>query len=104
MCVFNVRRSFSSTKSKAEYRKCNIPLWQVPPRSLDLNLVEQYWSRLRRRSQALDLAVLTANRPVPSEAAYIQRVRKVVRSQVSQEKAASIAKVRQEEMRAVREE
>ena len=94
----------SSTKSKAEYRKCNISLWQVPPRSLDLNLVEQYWSRLRRRLPALNLAGLAANRPVPSKAAYIQRVRNVVRSQVSQEKAASIAKVRHEEIRAVREE
>ena len=78
--------------SKNEYRKSRISFWQVPPRSPDLNPVEQYWSWLRRRLRALDLADLTAKRPVSSKAAYIQRVRNVVRSQISQEKAANIAR------------
>ena len=61
-------------------------------RSPDLNPVEEYWSWLRRRLLALDLADATAKRLVPSKAAYVQRVRNVVQSQASQEKAANIAK------------
>jgi hypothetical protein len=85
--------SFLRTKeSNKAYRKCKVRLWQIPPRSPDLNPIEKFWSWLRRRLRALDFADLRAKRPVPGKIAYRQRVRNVCRSKKAQRVAAACAK------------
>lgn len=43
-------------ESRAQYRKDKVRLWQIPPKSPDLNPIERFWSYLRRRLRRLDLA------------------------------------------------
>jgi len=50
-------------KSRPAHRRVNVHLWHVPPRSPDLNPVEKFWSWLRRKLRAMDLADLMAGRP-----------------------------------------
>jgi len=77
---------------KAAYRKAKVTLWAVPPKSPDLNPVERFWSWLRRRLRALDLADVRARRRPLSKAAYVRRVQSVIRSQKAQTVGANIAK------------
>ena len=81
--------SFLATKaSEAAYKKMDIKLWQVPPRSPDLNPVEKFWAWSRKRLRKLDLDDALAKRPALGKTAYKQRVRSVFRSQ----KAVKVAK------------
>ena len=48
--------------SRKAYRACGVSLWKLPAKSPDLNSVEKYWSWLRRRMRAMDLADLSAKR------------------------------------------
>jgi len=78
--------------SKAAHRKVKVSMWKIPPRSPDLNPVEQYWSWLRRKLRALDLQDLKQKRSTPGKTAYKQRVTSVLASAASQRAAANIAK------------
>ena len=71
--------SFSSA-----YRDAGVALWQIPPRSPDLNPVEKLWSWLRRKLRAMDLKDAVAKRPVLGKMAYTSRVRSVAYSQQAQ--------------------
>ena len=72
------------------HRAKGIRLSHVPARSPDLNLVEVYWSWLRRRLRALDLKDAKEKRPVPEKPYYRQRVRAVMKSAKSRTVARNI--------------
>ena len=68
-----------------------IKLWHIPPRSPDLNPVEQVWAHLKRKLKAMDLADAVAQRPLLGKTAYKLRVRRLVRSRSFQRIAANVA-------------
>ena len=68
-----------------------IKLWHIPPRSPDLNPVEQVWAHLKRKLRAMDLADAVAQRPLLGKTAYKLRVRRLVRSRSFQRIAANVA-------------
>ena len=61
-------------------KKVRVTLWCVPTRSPDLNLVEKYWSWVRRQMRAMDLADLSAKRPAAGRAEYKRRFSRLVKS------------------------
>ena len=63
----------------------------IPPRSPDLNPVEQVWAHLKRKLKAMDLADAVAQRPLLGKTAYKLRVRRLVRSRSFQRIAANVA-------------
>ena len=67
--------------SRAAHVRARVELWQVPPRSPDLNPVEKFWSWLRRRLRAMDLADLKGKRPAVQKMALKQRVRRLCATQ-----------------------
>ena len=73
------------------YRKIWVKMWHNPPRSLDLNPVELFWAWLHKKLRALDLKDAVAKRPILSKMAYIQRVRRVLKSPKAQTTAKNIA-------------
>ena len=77
--------------ARAAHRRIGVRLWQIPPRSPDLNPVEKYWSWLRRTLRTKDLADFAARRPPLGKMAYTQRVRRVFASAPSQAVARKIA-------------
>lgn len=62
-------------KSAPAHRRVNVNLWHIPPRSPDLNPVEKFWSWLRRKLRAMDLADLMARRPPVGKTELKARVR-----------------------------
>ena len=77
-------RFLTAKKTQAAYRDAGVNLWQVPPRSPDLNPVERFWSWLRRKLRAMDLKDAVAKRQVLGKMAYKKRVRSVCSSQQAQ--------------------
>ena len=75
----------------ALYRRLDISLWKLPPRSPDLNPIEKMWGWARRRLRAMDLADLIARRAVLGRVAYKSRVRRLLRTQRAQQVAAAFA-------------
>ena len=69
----------------------SISLWKVPAHSPDLNLVEKFWSWLRRELRCLDLEDFRQKRPPLTKPQYIARVTHVLQTQAAQQKAANIA-------------
>jgi hypothetical protein len=61
--------------SRAAHRRARVELWQIPPRSPDLNPVEKFWGWLRSRLRAMDMADLKAKRPPIEKSALKARVR-----------------------------
>ena len=80
----------SATTSRAAHRKARVLLWQIPPRSPDLNPVEKYWGWLRARLREKDLADLRAKRPPLQRTALKARVRSLIRSSRGKAVAKSI--------------
>ena len=70
----NVCLSPRAPASRKAYRACGVSLWKLPAKSPDLNPVEKYWSWLRRRMRAMDLADQSAKRPALGKAAYKARL------------------------------
>ena len=79
-------------KTQQAYRDARVNLWQMPPRSPDLNPVERFWSRLRHKLRAMDLKDAVAERPVLGKMAYKSRVRSVCSSQQAQRVAMACAR------------
>ena len=75
----------------AAHRRAGVKLWRIPAKSPDLNPAEKYWSWLRWKLRALDLADALKKRPVLSKMAYKARVRSVCRSKRSQAVASACA-------------
>ena len=63
-----------------EYKKANVKLNHIPPHSPDLNPAEKFWSWLRQRLRAMDLADLKAKRKPAQRSAFKARVRSLCRS------------------------
>ena len=75
--------------SKKAYRECNVSLLKLPPKSPDLNPVEKYWSWVRRRMRAMDLADLAAKRPPLGKVAFKARLMRLLRTQKAKAVAAN---------------
>ena len=73
----------SFLRASAARRACarrNIHLWDLPPKSPDLNPVENFWSWVRSRLREQDLKDLRAKRKPLGKTAYKSRLRKVLQS------------------------
>ena len=58
--------------------------WDLLPKSPDLNPVEMFWGWIRRKLRTMDLADLRTKRPPLDKAAYIARVKGIMRSKKAQ--------------------
>ena len=85
--------SFLHTKdSRKALKKVRVKLWQIPPKSPDLNPIEKFWAWVRKELRARDFVDLTAKRPVPGQMAYKRRVVNLLKSAKAQRQAAACAK------------
>ena len=75
----------------AAYASKKIRLWDVPPKSPDLNPIEMFWGWIRKKLRNMDLADLRSKRPPLGKAAYTARLKGVLRSQKAQAVAKSYA-------------
>ena len=73
------------------HKDAGIELWLIPKRSPDLNPVERFWAWLRKKLRSMDLVDATKKRPALTKAAYVARVKSVVKSKKAQSIAARIA-------------
>ena len=88
-CLLCDNESFlQAPASRVAHARARIELWQIPPRSPDLNPVEQFWNWVRGRLRAMDLADLKAKRAPVGKSALKERVRRLLRT----ERAKGIAK------------
>ncbi len=69
---------------KKLYDNIGSKMWEVPPRSPDLNPVEFFWAWLRKHLRAMDLKDAVAGRPVLGKMAYTARVRRVCATKKAQ--------------------
>ena len=79
-------------ESRAAYERNRVVLWELPPKSPDLNPVEKFWGWLRRQLRAKDLADLAARRAPVGKAAFKIRVRNICRTKRAQRVAAAFAR------------
>ena len=79
-------------ESKAIYAKQRVKLLCIPARNPDFNPIESFWGWLRKHLRRLDLQDLQKGRPPLSKAAYVARVKAVVKTKKAQEIAATYAK------------
>ena len=70
--------------SREAHAAAGVALWNMPPKSPDLNPVERCWAWLRRKLRGMDLADAVARRRVLSKAEYKARVRGIFRTQKAQ--------------------
>ena len=82
----------SAPAAAAAHARARVELWHIPPRSPDLNPVEKFWSWLRARLRAMDLADLKARRVPVRKAAFKARVRSLVRTARAKRVSANIFK------------
>ena len=82
----------TAAQSIQVHANAGIQLWQIPAKSPDLNPVERFWSWLRRKLRAMDLADAIAKRPVLGKTAYTLRVKRVLKTKKAQSVAAACAK------------
>ena len=75
------------------HRRAKVALWQIPPRSPDLNPVERFWGWLRKALRARDQADLKAKKPPLSKAQFKARVQALCKTKRAQKVAKNCAKV-----------
>ena len=80
-----------AAKSAEAHKQAGVKLWRIPPKSPDLNPVEKFWSWLRRKLRAMDLADAVAKRPSLGKQEYKARVQGVLKSRKAQQVAANCA-------------
>jgi len=78
--------------SRAAYTQHGVRLWDVPPKSPDLNPVEMFWGWTRKKLRNMDLQDLKLKRPALSKMAYKLRVQSVFKSKRAQNVASAFAK------------
>ena len=69
------------------YKRKDIKLLQIPPRSPDINPIEMFWSWLRKHLRLLDLEDLRRRRRPLVKATFKARVKSVLRSRHAQRTA-----------------
>ena len=74
------------------YAKKRILIWDVPPKSPDLNPIEMFWGWTRRQLRLMDLKDLRLKRKPLGKIAYVQRVKTLFRSARAQNVAKKFAK------------
>ena len=74
-------------ESKAAHRRCKVELIQIPPKSPDLNPIEQYWAWLRKRMRAMDLQDLQGKRQALGKMAFKARLLRLVKTPKAKEVA-----------------
>lgn len=84
-------RFLTAAECAKAYAAKNIVLWQIPPRSPDLNPIEKFWGWLRRELRRRDFKDLQEKRAVLSKAAFRARVRAILRARKTQRAAARFA-------------
>ena len=70
----------------------HVRLWNLPAKSPDLNPVEMFWSWLRRKLRAMDMADMRKKRRPLGKTADTVRVKSVMRSQRAHTVAKGFAK------------
>ena len=75
--------------AKQYYKRHNIVLMHIPPRSPDLNPIERFWAWVRQQLRHKDLDDLKKGRPALGKAAYRLRVRQLLRTKAAQQVAKS---------------
>ena len=76
---------------ESSFRLTLVVLWQMPPRSPDLNPIEKFWGWLRCELRRRDFKDLQEKRAVLSKAAFRARVRAILRARKTQRAAARFA-------------
>jgi len=83
--------SFIKSKgSKKYYKKNNIELLCIPPRSPDLNPIEMYWAWLRKALRRQELSDLRAKKPALGKTAYRARIKAFLKTKKAQTVAKAI--------------
>ena len=73
-----------SKESKKFYKKNNIELLCIPPRSPDLNPIEMYWAWLRKALRRQELSDLRAKKPALGKTAYRARIKAFLKTKRAQ--------------------
>ena len=77
--------------SKRAHAFKDVALWAVPPKSPDLNPIEMIWGWLRAQLRTMDLQDLKAKRPLLGRAAYVLRIKALLRRQKAHDVAKACA-------------
>jgi len=83
----------NAPESAAAHKKARVRLWNIPPKSPDLNPVEKFWAWLRKALARKDSEDLVKKRPVPGRTAYKERVRRLGRPPKAQQVAKNTSAV-----------
>ena len=85
--------SFLRSKVVAKaHQKIGVKLWKIPAKSPDLNPVERFWSWLRKKLRAMDLADAVKKKRALTKSQYVARVKRVLASKKAQGVAAACAR------------
>ena len=74
----------AGNECKKEYRKRNIQLLNIPPRSPDFNPIESFWGWLRQAMRRRDLEDLRNKRPALGKTAWMCRLKRLLKTQKAQ--------------------
>ena len=91
LILCDIEGFLTSKEAKKAHAEKGIALWQIPPRSPDLNPIEKFWGWLRREMRRRDLQDWNAKRPPLGRTAYRARLRAVLRSKKAQGVAGRLA-------------
>ena len=85
-------RFLDSKAAKEYYAKHNIELLHIPPRSPDLNPIENFWNFVRKQMRRRDLADLRAGRPALGKMGVKTRLKAFLKTKRAQIAAANTFK------------
>jgi len=76
----------------AAHDKSGVKLWKIPAKSPDLNPVERFWSWLRKKLRAMDLADAAKKKRALTKPQYAARAKRVLASKKAQAVAGACAR------------
>ena len=74
----------AGNECKKEYRKKNIQLLNIPPRSPDFNPIESFWGWLRQAMRRRNLEDMRDKRPALGKTAWMCRLKRSLKTQKAQ--------------------
>ena len=80
-----------ASPSIAAHGRAQVELWHIPAKSPGLNPAEKFWSWLRRKLRAMDLADLSARRAPMQKCTLRTRVRNLLQTQQAKRAAGNCA-------------